>query len=538
MRNWNKIFKGVTFLCCAGIYASTAFGITPTSPSAPLNFKVEPDETGVMKVYISFNAPEKTVGGDVLSAIDRIELKRDNQLVTTYRTVSPGQLLSYTDTQVSTGYSTYTVTAYTSEEGETASSNRIFVGVDEPLAPTKFTVKDDGSQLMFTWAKSAKVGKNGERVNQNTVKYVVEELNDSYEPVKELTETASQATYVFLNTNTGDQDLRRFSIYAKNSAGESERVYLVMVTGAPYYLPYSESFAAGVLHGLGWQSGDGDVVLTTDDSADGDFGCLMLTPPAKGTFSFNLGKIDVTRVANPRITFSYKGLGEGEKMLLRLGRPDGAEGTLATLEGPIEDWTSFTVDITKATKNNRYLIPKLQLLEGNTQTVLIDDIRIYDPYENDLSVFVKAPSTTSDEITAQLIVTNEGINPSHDAKVVFSVDRNVQKTFDVKDGLAPGESQTIETRFNAPEGALGNSVEISAEIQWAYDLNPLNDKATAEILYNGSDDSRGEMAGVSVLEDIDLTSAAVYSLDGRKMKSACGLAPGIYIINGKKVIIK
>lgn len=507
------------------------------APAAPGRIEAAPDSDGLLKVEVTLQAPEKTVAGETLVAIDEMRLFRDGQEIRTFSGVTPGATYSFTDTSVENGYAVYSAQAFIgTTAGETATTEPVYIGVDVPLPPSGVKVSDKDDRLIFTWQKSGRTGANGERVRPDGVTFVVEVLDASYEVKSLVAETKGQTAVYYFPTTLGAQDVLRFGVRAYNAAGRSEYTYLRTVTGAPYNFPYAESFATGVLHGMSWQEGDGTFTPVTSESCDGDAGALMCEPDAAGgNTSFNLGKILMSHARNPRLSFMTKGLASGETAEVRVARPDGAEASLLKINGPLADWTEFGVDLS-AVKAVKYIIPKFRLTAGNTATVYIDDIRIEDPYDTDLSVMLDAPESSAGATEIYVTLTNCGLQPASEAAVLLYADGRLVDTLKTEKELQPGESVTLTAGVEV-EG--DDYVEIMATVQWPFDLNAANDTATAYIL---PDDNakKDAAAGVDTLGITGEENAGViYTIDGKRLDTAPGqLPPGIYIINGCKVIIK
>lgn len=505
-------------------------------PAAP-GLTAVADPTGLLKVTVTVTAPLETEDGDPLTDISRMELKRGGEVIRTFDNVVPGEKYDFTDTSLTTGYIGYSVSAFTSVgEGVNSVVDRVYVGVDVPLPPSQLRVVASADKFSFTWPKSEKTGVNGERVRQDGLTYMLEELNDSYEPRKTLSESKTQAFDYYYAVDSGTQDVLRFGLRAYNITGYSDYIYVKTIIGAPYYFPYRESFAGGLARGLVWQDGDADFLLSTEDDSDGDSGCLLCVPAADGSVSsFNLGKICMANTESPRLSFRLKGLAEGETMVLKVARADGAEASLLTVNGPVEDWTLKTVDLSKL-KRERYIIAKFVLGEGNTSELLIDDIRFEDPYKKDLGIFVKAPETAYGETKVDIEVTNEGLEPSDGGWIFLSVNGEYIGNLHLDKALQSGETTLLETTVNVDGTA---SVEVKAHIKWDLDVNPANDIASAQILpvpptqdFPGSSSVENISEGTSVSRIMTVDGTVLQSTDTDK------LPKGLYIIDGRKTIIR
>ena len=405
---------------------------------------------------------------------------------------------------------------------------------DIPLPPSNFRANDGEDRYTFSWAQVERTGVNGGAVDPSKVTYVLEALNGNYETERQLSSSGNRTYTLFYPTTRGEQDIMRFGLYARNSAGKSPYSYLKVVTGAPYNLPYRESFANATTRGLCWQDGDGTFAVTSQESADEDGGCLACVPAADGSAtSFNLGKVMLEYSKNPRISFRVYGLGEGESMTINIVRPDGQEASLKTITGPLDDWTRFVVDLS-AVKNQKYIIPKFKIVEGNKEFFYLDDIAVEDPYDDDLAVLVRPLGTRADKASVRVFVENAGINPASGASVALYIDGKFYTRISLDGELKPEETRSWDMNIDVK---AGQPVEVTARVEWAYDLNPYNDVATTQFL---AEEGGMQSTGIVDIVTDHTVDHDVFTIDGRKMSINEGgtLAPGLYIIDGKKVIIK
>lgn len=529
--------KKVTLLALTAMMlpaAVTAAG--GASPEAPANLVAKPDAKGLLKATITMTAPTLTVEGNALTDITKIELLRGGNVIQVFNTVAPGENCEYVDLSVDNGYTTYSAIAYTSAgASDEAQSDRVFIGVDTPLPPKQLKAATEDGKISFTWPKVEKKGVNGERVGQDGVTYILEALNDSYEPQSRLTETKGQAYDYYIPFNTGAQDLKRFGLRASNRTGMSDYVYAKVVVGAPFNYPYHESFAGGVAHGLVWQEGDGTFTMVTDESADADAGALKCTPdPAGKATSFNFGKISMKNTLNPRLSLQVSDLGEGESLLVRVARADGAEATLLTVNGPVMNWKEYTVDLS-VLKNEAYIIPKFQLAASNTTSCYIDDVRLEDPYDMDFALLVDAPEYGAGPTPVNILVENVGMASGSGATIDIFQNGEKTHTLTVEEQILPGDTLYIPTEVNV---SGEDSFEVKAVLHWLLDLNPANDTASAQIIPE-EPMNFGPSAGIDEAASV-ATDHRIFMLDGREVtvQDPAQLAPGIYVIDGRKVIIK
>jgi len=82
---------------------------TANAPNAPANFKANP--VGYLKTELSWKNPIQTFGGAPLKNLDRIVLKRDNNIIKEFTGVMPGSAMTFTDTAPEAGIYNYEIYA-------------------------------------------------------------------------------------------------------------------------------------------------------------------------------------------------------------------------------------------------------------------------------------------------------------------------------------------------------------------------------------------------------------------------------------------
>lgn len=405
---------------------------------------------------------------------------------------------------------------------------------DIPLPPKTFKVADQTDRFIFSWSKAESKGENGQPVNTSGVKYILEELNGSYEPVRVLAKT-SDLMYVHpYSTRMGTQDLKRFGLRVSNDAGSSDYVFVRTVIGAPYNLPFHESFALGSSRSMCWQEGDGIFASTTGDASDGDYGCMMChVSDSDAPSSFNLGKILLKHSANPRFSFSIKGLEAGEQLKLKFARSDGAEAELKKISGPIDGWQDVVVDLGRLA-NEDYIIPKF-VFSKTSDIVSIDNIRLFDPFESDLGIRILCDDMLSPGSEIRILLTNEGVCESTDAAIEITAEDGETAIVPITEPLQPGE--TLSITYAIPQ-TTRETLLVKTKIDWLYDVNPDNDRASKRILISPNPTDQMQ-SGIAICPESGNRHDAIYSIDGRKVSSDIeSLSPGLYIKGGKKIYVK
>ncbi|MBQ0019645.1 MAG: fibronectin type III domain-containing protein [Bacteroidales bacterium] len=512
------------------------------TPAKITDLIITPDAAGKLKAEVTFTAPSLSVQGAALTSLTKVELSRDGKLITTLTDVKPGLAVSYTDNTPHNGFNSYTAIAYNEQgKGIRTVVDSVYVGVDIPLPPTDFKVTDMGNEVIFSWGKVPAKGTRGFVVDADDVTYILDALNDSYEYRSNLTETKSNSYRYVISGQDGGQDLQRFGVRAYNAAGWGDYAYVRILVGVPYNLPYRESFATGAGHGIIWQEGIGTYYVTTEESADGDAGCVQFTSGKYSReVSFNLGKMNMRLAQHPVMSFQYKGLMGDDAIIVYAERQDGTKVELATLKGDAADWTTTTVDFGQFVGES-YIIPKLMTKADAGHTISLDDFQILDLYEADLDVALAAEVGESGMIEAEVIVSNMGVTDAENFDVVLSMDGKEAKRITVTEPLKAG-FQTIVKAELPMEVVADEQVELKAQVQWLYDLNADNDQATMQVVadkkaLNGNDNA----TLIAMLKAAGERGLDVYTPEGqlvmRGAKSVEGLKKGIYIIGGKKVCV-
>lgn len=266
---------------------------------------------GTPPVKISFNAPEKTVGGEKLQSIDRIEIYRNiNELVETVNNPEPGQQISVTDRKNASGNVEYSVIAF-NDHGEGARvESTIYVGLDLPGRCTDIILTDAGNgKLKLTW-KAPTAGANNGFYDPSNLTYNVFKVEDGkavtfMDGIKECSLVFDEEDY-----DDDEQFVKNYAVAASNSAGMGG-IYIsseVMV-GECYLYPWNESWPAGRASYSGWyfsRSGENAWEVESDISSDYDDGCMEFEAAEDGDMSYLfLGKVKISTASHPKLIFDY-----------------------------------------------------------------------------------------------------------------------------------------------------------------------------------------------------------------------------------------
>lgn len=468
-----------------------------TVPGLATDLAVANDPNGTGNATITFKAPAKTMGGETLAAITKIELSRDGNVIKTFDAPAPGADLSCEDT-AETGTHTYSVQAFNADGAGEVASVTAFVGIDKPGAPENVTMVETATpgEVTITW-DAVTVDQNGNAINSALVKYLVaERVTTGWAPIFET--PISATTYTFQAVPAGEQDFAQYAVFAVTDGGTGTGAITEFIPVGTPYDGMEESFPDGTLsYALGLDSSNGGSwSLFGDDSGipsqDGDNGFIGMKASylEQGADLFT-GKISLAGAVNPGISFyTYNLVGESgakdENTIELFVREIGAAeytalgtpiviGDLATEAG----WVSVNKSLAA------YAGKTIQLMFRATchgfAYTLIDNIKIGDMLENDLHArAISAPAKVKAGADYEVAVTVNN-NGTKDAtaftiKIFADGEQVASKTVDaLAAGTATTETFTLNMHALAEE-----PVVLHAEVEFAADEKQDNNK-TAEV---------------------------------------------------------
>lgn len=468
-----------------------------TVPGLATDLAVANDPNGTGKATITFKAPAKTMGGETLAAITKIELSRDGNVIKTFDAPAPGADLNCEDT-AETGTHTYSVQAFNADGAGEVASVTAFVGIDKPGAPENVTMVETATpgEVTITW-DAVTVDQNGNAINSALVKYLVaERVTTGWAPIFET--PISATTYTFQAVPAGEQDFAQYAVFAVTDGGTGTGAITEFIPVGTPYDGMEESFPDGTLsYALGLDSSNGGSwSLFGDDSGipsqDGDNGFIGMKASylEQGADLFT-GKISLAGAVNPGISFyTYNLVGESgakdENTIELFVREIGAAeytalgtpiviGDLATEAG----WVSVNKSLAA------YAGKTIQLMFRATchgfAYTLIDNIKIGDMLENDLHArAISAPAKVKAGADYEVAVTvnNNGTKDATAFTIKLFADGE-QVASKTVDALAAGTA-TTET-FTLNMHALAEEpVVLHAEVEFAADEKQDNNK-TAEV---------------------------------------------------------
>lgn len=231
-------------------------GASKNAPADVTRLKVEPDDEGAVKAYISFIAPTTTMSDGELKSIDYISIYRDGDLNEIYRFLNPtpGETYTYVDEaeDLTNDNHEYKVKCFNADGNSEGIARTILVGEDYALSPRNLRVEDLGDVFRMTWEKPESSVYGG-YVNLDNVKYWIMigsaegegnpiTLEDFYEGYSYDIDKSQLYRYGFRE----EQMVLNFwciSVSPRGSHINGSVAYTSAIYGTPWDLPFNEGLA-------------------------------------------------------------------------------------------------------------------------------------------------------------------------------------------------------------------------------------------------------------------------------------------------------
>lgn len=468
-----------------------------TAPDTVTNFRVVPGEEGIGEATVSFNVPTRAINGQALSSVSKVEVRRIaefDELVHTFTDVKLGERLSFTDDGALNGFNVYAVTAYTGDDkGETA-EKRVYVGIDVPGVPVDVTAKAGENDITLSWTAPGNLGANGGYVESDELLYNVYDLD-----ITSLEFVLNKGNISSLSFNPqvsmrGAQDLKYFGVTAVSDIGESDfALSNLVISGAPYTLPFTETFRKGNLdNDLWWVDTEYMFMPNAYYSADDVIGSADWTPTTTGEVAgFNSGKISLKGATNPMLRFWHNGMpGLNYHLRLQVVTPDNEMRELKDVDFSKLDgnrrWMEEVVDL-GAYAGYDYIVIKF-LGECNDKELArlsFDKVEIYDVLDHNLRAVSTLPMLTGmvgDRMEAGVRVRN--IGAYEEEAFTINLFLNGRKVASCEGGpLEPFRDDTYYMYFTPKMEDVGQSV-LYATVEPMVSDDDMSDNTTQKVTIN------------------------------------------------------
>ncbi len=174
-------------------------------PQIPKWYEATADAAGSNSVYIKWLNPTKNGNGDDLESVS-VNVYRNGEIVHVAEDMTPGSDGEWTDTSVTPGDYSYTLSAFTDEgEGRQISAKNVRVGEDIPAEVAQTCARAVGNSVVLTWERPTK-GANSTYskptvFNPENVRFIVKRLDGENETI--LTETLNETIYTDSGLESG-----------------------------------------------------------------------------------------------------------------------------------------------------------------------------------------------------------------------------------------------------------------------------------------------------------------------------------------------
>lgn len=410
-------------------------------------------------VVISFFTPKTTNGGAKLTAISKVEIYRENELIKTFGNTTANKSLSYTDNEAKDGVNNYTVIAYNDAGAGIPASSSVYAGEDIPGTVSNVVLQDNGDSYTLTWNAPTK-GANNRYFTGANVKYNIYSV-DRYNKYTLLKEDV-EGNNIEIEAIGGEQRRATLAVTAKNKIGEGEGTASnTILMGESYNLPIMQYFNKQFITALSeegtdeyghywWRTGDNDSYFVYSDNK-------MLwykTASEDDNSYYNSGKINFKNTKNPVLTFKYN-IENKDASTLRVEAITSDQNVILLKElygfaDSYTEWSSQEVSLDKV-KGLDNVIIRFHGIAGEKagEFVGIDDINIIDLTEHNLFAQLTSPERAFAGLpfTATVTVTNNGTQDadSYTAKLYANNELVAEKT--VKEQLKSLKSENIEFTF-------------------------------------------------------------------------------------------
>lgn len=455
---------------------------------------------------ITIIAPDQTLSGNELSALDKIELYRGETLINTFTEVEPGKTYAFTDLHAEQGDNIYTVTS-TNEEGVSPEAScSVYVGVGKPVEPVNVKIEEiEQGKVRLTWDPVI-TDELGNTLTADEVTYTVAEYFSATQMYVRASNLSSPE-FEYVVAVDDFQTFTRFAVFAETVAGTGYGALSpAIAAGKPYDMPFNETFGEGTLSheyifndiraGGYWRLFNNNSITGITD-ADGNNGYVGFIGDSAGQSSQLItGKIAVSG-ENPTLSLYLYGNGTTSANQLNISviTSEGETEVLA-LTANTNGWTPYNVSL-KQFAGKSVQLGFTATLRTNT-VVLIDAISLFDGPEYDLSAeSIAAPKAAAANATHKVTVTvrNRGTEPSGNFSVVLYGDGEEVNSTEVA-SLSPNSAMNVkfEQQFTPLSPA---QTEYYAEIVCDRDVNTENNRSgsvTVALKDNGLP-TAGELSG-------------------------------------------
>lgn len=475
--------------------------VTNFSVSAPVDGAVPetisdltilPDPSGALSTDIAFTAPSKTLAGEVLSSLTKIELLRDGELIKTFDNPGVGAKLTWKDTNIAEkGTHRYAVAAVNASGSGLETVKSVFVGINLPASPLSARAfeTDVNGEVTIEW-EAPETFIDGSPMNPDLVTYNVYTSVEGQDIKIQTGLKGNSVTFQAIFPGE-PQMFFYYGVSAETEAGENTAAVVTqqIPLGEPYAAPYADSFAnVGTEYAYGIGGDDNrtfwdfysDSRFEDVVSQDNDNGMLAMYGHDKGNSAyFSTGKVDLTGLQNPVLTFylfnMVGSLANENTVEVQVDDRSGFQSMATYRLGDLgeEGWHRVELSLSEYIgKSVRFKII------GTIQTyqyIHLDNIQLRDRSDYDMVITdISAPERIKAGSEGSVVVSwqNQGLKDATD--LVFELRADGETIASRTVDKAVSDSKGVIT-FPIVQGVTSpDEVEYVVEIKFAADQQPGN----------------------------------------------------------------
>ena len=370
-------------------------------------------DKGNAPVTIFFTAPLYDTNGDVLMAIEKIEVSRYSYDTYAYEVIgsianpAPGGACSFTDSDVVSGESySYRLVVYTTAGNSYGTVVNVMVGLDTPLEPLNVQARVGSNAVYITWEAPQKGQTNG-YIDVSELRYtVLRSATGSEYDAETLAEDWAQIEYA--DTEVFEKEIK-FTYYVRATNAQGESIGAPsneVVVGPPSTLPFIETFDSTTSYSVpttdypGWTFATTETACAWYISEEAILEERTIAPESKmgglayaqyGCYNdltqddyMTSGKIDLSGAYDPILKFRYYAFaGFNSTLAIEISKNGGAfeQAGIIDYDGmPQEGWESYVMSLNSyLTSDVDYIQVRLHAHKGTYACpVIIDNFVISD----------------------------------------------------------------------------------------------------------------------------------------------------------------
>lgn len=227
---------------CSYIYLDDISVSAPTGENVPEvcgDVVITPGEKCVKTAEISFKAPAKTIKGNDITTLDKVEVYRGSQLINTIEKAEGGKTYTINDEVTVSGTYTYYIYAYNEDGMGAAAKASAYIGIPAPCAPTNVVLTENSTpgNVTIKWDAPTSFA-DGQAMMKEFLTYQVKYGKQLIE--SDITNTSA----TFQAISPSSQEFLSFDVLAVTEGGSSDiSTSNLLLVGSPAAAPYKESFA-------------------------------------------------------------------------------------------------------------------------------------------------------------------------------------------------------------------------------------------------------------------------------------------------------